>query len=95
MDFGGLKHIKAWLEDKFDHTLLINEDDPEMAFFEEMDRKGLCRLRVLPNIGMEGSAKYIFDYVDPWVQEQTDGRVRVFSVECRENEKNSAIYYRD
>ena len=53
MDFGGLKHIKAWLEDKFDHTLLINEDDPEMEFFKEMDRKGLCRLRVLPNIGME------------------------------------------
>ena len=93
MDFGGLKPIKAWLEDIFDHTLLINEDDPEMDFFVDMDKRGLCRLRVLPNIGMEGSSKYIFDYVDKWLETETKGRVQVYSVECRENEKNSAIYY--
>ena len=95
MDFGGLKQIKAWLEDLFDHTLLINEDDPEMEFFEEMDRRGLCQLRVMPNIGMEGSAQYIFDYVDDWLNKQTEGRVQLYSVECRENEKNSAIYFRN
>ena len=95
MDFGGLKEIKAWLEDIFDHTLLINEDDPELEFFQEMDKRGLCKLRVLPNIGMEGSAKYIFDYVDSWLHERTEGRVQLYSVECREHEKNSAIYYRD
>ncbi|MCM8536721.1 MAG: 6-carboxytetrahydropterin synthase [Lentisphaeraceae bacterium] len=95
MDFGGLKQIKAWLENLFDHTLLINEDDPEMAFFEEMDRKGLCQLRVMPNIGMEGSAQYIFEYIDNWLNEQTNGRVQLYSVECKENEKNSAIYFRD
>ena len=95
MDFGGLKDIKKWLEHLFDHTLLINEDDPEMEFFQEMDRKGLCQLRVLPNIGMEGSAKYIFDYVDKWLEKETRGRVNCYSVECRENDKNSAVYYRD
>ena len=95
MDFGGLRPIKAWLEDIFDHTLLINEDDPELDFFKDMDKRGLCRLRILPNIGMEGSAKYIFDYVDKWLKTETAGRVQVYSVECRENDKNSAIYYRD
>ena len=95
MDFGGLRPIKAWLEDIFDHTLLINEDDPELDFFKDMDKRGLCRLRILPNIGMEGSAKYIFDYVDKWLEAETSGRVQVYSVECRENEKNSAIYYRE
>ena len=95
MDFGGLKPVKAFLEDLFDHTLLINEDDPEMDFFKEMERRELCKLRVLPNIGMEGSAKYIFDWVEAWLQKETDGRVQVYSVECRENEKNSAIYYRE
>ena len=95
MDFGGLRPFKAWLEDIFDHTLLINEDDPELAFFEDMHERGLCRLRILPNIGMEGSAKYIFDYLSVWIEEKTSGRVQVYSVECRENEKNSAIYFRD
>ena len=95
MDFGALKDVKDFLEDTFDHTLLINEDDPQLDYFREMDRLGLCKLRVLPNIGMEGSAKYIFDWVEEWLKKTTAGRVQVYSVECRENEKNSAIYFRD
>ena len=70
MDFGGLKPIKAWLEDLFDHTLLINEDDPELEFFQEMEKRDLCRLRVMPNVGMEGSAKYVFEYIDQWVKKR-------------------------
>ena len=31
MDFGGLKPLKALLEDWFDHTLLVAEDDPQRA----------------------------------------------------------------
>jgi 6-pyruvoyltetrahydropterin/6-carboxytetrahydropterin synthase len=95
MDFGGLKQVKAWLEDLFDHTLLINEDDPEKAFFEDMDKRGLCKLRIMPNIGMEGSAKYVFDYMEKWLLKETAGRVQIYSVECRENEKNSAVYLRE
>ena len=95
MDFGGLKPIKQWLEYYFDHTLLINEDDPEIEFFREMDKRELCQLRVLPNIGMEGSAKFIYDYVNKWLHDNTQGRVYLHSVQCRENEKNSATYYAD
>ena len=95
MDFGALKEVKAFLEDTFDHTLLINEDDPQLEYFREMDRMGLCQLRVLPNVGMEGSAKYIFEWVEAWLKKNTAGRVQVYSVECRENDKNSAIYFRD
>jgi 6-pyruvoyltetrahydropterin/6-carboxytetrahydropterin synthase len=92
MDFGGLKPVKEWLENLFDHTLLINEDDPELDFFSEMEKRGLCRLRIMPNVGMEGSAKFIFEFVDQWVRKETLNRVSLYSVECRENEKNSALY---
>ena len=91
VDFGGLKKVKQWLEEKFDHTLLINEDVPMRSVFEEHDGN-LWRLTVMPNIGMEGSAKYIFDHVDPMIKEMTNDRCWVVSVECRENVKNSAIY---
>ena len=91
VDFGGLKEVKKWLEEKFDHTLLINEDDPMRHVFEEHDGK-LWRLTIMPNIGMEGSAKYIFDHVDPMIKEMTNDRCWVVSVECRENVKKSAIY---
>ena len=91
VDFGGLKKVKAWLEEKFDHTLLINEDDPMRSLFEKHDGD-LWDLTIMPNVGMEASSKYIFDHVNPMIEEMTEGRCWVVSVECRENVKNSAIY---
>ena len=91
VDFGGLKKVKAWLEDKFDHTLLINEDDPMRPLFEKHDG-GLWKLTILPNVGMEGSSNYIYRQVNPMIEEMTECRCWVISVECRENVKNSALF---
>jgi 6-pyruvoyltetrahydropterin/6-carboxytetrahydropterin synthase len=93
MEFGGLKNVKAWLNDMFDHTCLINEDDPELELFKKMDENGLIQLRVLPNVSMEASAKFVADHVQKMLDEQEGGRVSIHAVECRENEKNSAWYY--
>ena len=95
MDFGALKPIRAWLEDHFDHTLLIDDDDPLASQFEDLDRLGACKLVRFDDVGMEGSARFIFRYVDPWIEAHTNGRVYVHSVEVAENEKNSAIYFRE
>ena len=40
MDFGGLKAFKEWSEHMFDHTLVIAEDDPHLAFFQQMANLG-------------------------------------------------------
>lgn len=90
VDFGDLKDVKDWLEHMFDHTLLINQDDPEMPLFEEMHRRGVCDLRVMPNVGMEGTAQYVFERVDRMIREKTAHRAWVYRVEVRENDKNSA-----
>jgi len=92
MDFGGLKVLKSWLEGMFDHTLLICADDPELPLFEQMHARGLCDLRVLPNVSMEATAKVVYEHAQALVHAQTDGRVWVISVECRENDKNAAVY---
>lgn len=92
VDFGGFKDIKAWLEDQFDHTCLINADDPELPLFEAMHDKQIIKLRVLPNVSMENTAKFVFEKVDPWVKQLTDNRAWLISVECRENQKNSGLY---
>ena len=63
-----------------------------MDFFQKMHQKDLCKLVVLPNVGMEGSAKFIFEWVQKWLERETNDRVSLYSVECMENEKNSAIY---
>jgi len=92
MDFGGLKKVKTWLEHMFDHTLLICADDPHLQTFEGLHDHGLCSLRVLPNVSMEATAKYVYEHVQPLIHKATGGRVWIQSVECRENDKNSAIY---
>ena len=93
MDFGGLKAVKAWLESQFDHTLLLDDDDPLLPEFRILEQKGACRLVTFDDVGMEGSAKYICDHVSQWLVTQTGGRVYVISVEVAENAKNSATYF--
>lgn len=93
MDFSGLKKVKAWLDKMFDHTCLINADDPELPLFKELDQRGIIQLRVLPNVSMEATAKYVAEHVQAMLDEIEGGRVRIDAIECRENEKNSGWYY--
>jgi 6-pyruvoyltetrahydropterin/6-carboxytetrahydropterin synthase len=92
MDFGGLKPLKAHLDYMFDHTLLLNHDDPLIPLFRELEEKKGCDLRLLPNVGMEGTAQYLHEWVNNFLNETTKDRVRCVQVEVRENDKNSGIY---
>ena len=38
-DFGDCKWIKSFLDDTFDHTLVIASDDPELELFKELHEK--------------------------------------------------------
>ena len=94
-DFGGLKPVKVWLHQMFDHTLLVAADDPGLAEFRRMEELGIAELRVLPAVGCEAVARYAFEYISPFVDEQTDGRVWLEEVEVREHTGNSAAYAPD
>ena len=95
MDFGGFKEFKIFLDDIFDHSCLINSDDPELELFREMDKKGIIKLRILENVGMEGTSLFLYKKMNEFLNQKTNGRVWCFKVETRENEKNSAIYEED
>jgi 6-pyruvoyltetrahydropterin/6-carboxytetrahydropterin synthase len=92
VDFGGLKTLKAWLDDMFDHTFLASADDPYLETFKKLDVEGVVQLRIYPNIGMEGTAEFVFDEINKMIRKATNERAWVKRVEVRENEKNSAIY---
>lgn len=97
LDFGALKEVRAWLHEMFDHTVLVSDDDPQRDEFQRMAGLGLMNLRILPAVGCEEVARYVFMHVGKMVKADTDGRVWVESVEVREHSGNSAIYqeYRD
>ena len=40
VDFGSLGGVKDWLEEKFDHTMLLDSDDPLLMIFDDSSRSG-------------------------------------------------------
>lgn len=94
LDFGrgGFGHIKAWLHEMFDHTLLVAEDDPERAALEALGERGIARVRVVKGTSCERMAEMTFEKADAIVRELTQGRCWVESVECSEHGSNSAIF---
>lgn len=93
MDFSGLKVIKEWLDEHFDHTLLLNPDDPLLPMFRAIEEKDGAKIVVIPTgVSMEGTAKWVYNTWAPLIKEQSNGEVILIQVEVRENDKNSGIY---
>ena len=91
-DFGGLKPVRQWLHEMFDHTLVVAADDPERARLEELGQAGLADIRILPDVGCEATARFVYERVNEIVDKESEGRVWVESVEVREHSGNSAIF---
>ena len=100
-DFGGMKRAKgtidglnpkAWMDYMFDHTVIVAEDDPGLSGFKTMDYLQIAQVRIIPATGAEQFAKYIYDKLNAFILEETEGRVRIVKVEFMEHAKNTAIY---
>ena len=100
-DFGGMKRAvnkidgmnpKQWFDYMFDHTVVVSTDDPALETFRQMDNDGFIQLREVDYVGAERFAQFIYDKVNPFINEETNGRVSIAKVEFREHGKNSAIY---
>ena len=100
-DFGGMKRAKgtidgmnpkAWMDYMFDHTMIIAEDDPFIESFKLMGQAGAAQVRILPAVGAENFAEYIYNKLQEFVSKETAGRVNVVRVEFLEHGRNTAIY---
>ena len=102
MDYGGFKStdaeptpgngLKDWMNDMWDHTLLIEKDDPYLDFFESAAMEGICKLVVMDKMGAESCAKLVYDKFNDVMSKTGGGRVKVVKVECWEADRNSSIY---
>jgi 6-pyruvoyltetrahydropterin/6-carboxytetrahydropterin synthase len=95
VDYGSLRSFKHNLEEWFDHTLLVAEDDPNRSDFEELAKKGLAKITYVERTGCEGIASFIFSYLnDIWLPDNgytsKDHMVHVRKVEVRETSSNMA-----
>ena len=100
-DFGGMKRAKTkidgkspkeWMDYMFDHTTIIAKDDPMIGLFSELDKLGTLQIRIIEATGAEKFAEYIYNKLNDFVHEETEGRVRVTKVKFMEHGKNAAYY---
>ena len=92
VDFGGLKPLKQWLEDSFDHKVVVDANDPKLDFLKSMEAEGIAELTILDGVGAEKFAEHAFNFADKLVRDMTNNRCYCVRAECAEHGANSAIY---
>jgi 6-pyruvoyltetrahydropterin/6-carboxytetrahydropterin synthase len=83
------KEYFAWL---LDHTTIVAEDDPRLDLFRLMDDDEIIQLRVIPAVGCERFAEFLYGKINEFLELETEGRVKAVKVEVYEHERNSASY---
>jgi 6-pyruvoyltetrahydropterin/6-carboxytetrahydropterin synthase len=92
VDFASLKTLKALLQNQFDHTLCVAQDDPLLEIFQHLHNMGGCDLRIMDSVGIEKTAEFCFNAASSWLKDNYGDRCWVEKVEVFEHEANSAIF---
>ena len=92
VDFSSLKSLEKRLRDQFDHTFLVNYDDPLLSKWKDLDKEGAIDLRIMKNVGMEGTAELIWEWSNELLFSRDSGRSCCWKAEAREDNSNSATF---
>ncbi len=92
VDFSSLKPLEKRLKDHFDHTFLVNKDDPLLTYWQKLNELEALDLRIMDNVGMEFSSKLIWDWANEYLIQKDHGRTCCWKAESRENKANLAYY---
>ena len=92
VDFSSLRALDKKLKNQFDHTFLVNSDDPLLFEWEKLHKREVLDLRVMENVGMEFSAKLVWQWANTLLFDREQGRSCCWKVEACENEFNSAFF---
>ena len=92
VDFGGLKELKKWLHDTFDHKVVIDINDPYKEDIIALQNIGIAEVVELDGVGCEKFAEHAFKFANTLVRKMSGGRCWVESCEVKEHGANGAIY---
>jgi 6-pyruvoyltetrahydropterin/6-carboxytetrahydropterin synthase len=95
MDFGGLRPLKDKLEEWFDHTLLLAQDDPHYDDIKKLGELGIAKITEVERNGCEGIADFLYKYINgvflPQYGQAEAERIWCCKVEVRETDANMAM----
>lgn len=93
--FGELNDVKEFIEYYFDHVTVLPANDPRLnQITEEMMAPGglLGTIRILPaGVSMEMSSLFIWEHVNHYIVNLTNGRCYVKKVHVLEHDRNSGF----
>ncbi len=92
VDFSELKLLEEKLTNQFDHTFLVNSNDPLLPTWEDLHAQGAINLRIMKNVGMESSAELIWEWANSLLLAKDSGRTCCWRTEARENHSNAACF---
>lgn len=92
-DYGGMAPLKDFLEEHFDHTLLLAQDDPHYADIKKLGELGLAKITEVEKTGCESLADYLYEYVNTIFLPNCGEAERLwcYRVEVRETQSNMAF----
>ena len=93
MDYGGLRPLKEKLEEWFDHTFLLAQDDPEYDLLKTLGDMKVAKIIEVEKTGCEGLASFIYEYINTIFLKEygEDKRIWCCKVEVRETDSNMAM----
>ena len=74
VDFSSLKPLENKLKEQFDHTFLVNKDDPLLNYWEKLHDLDALDLRIMDNVGMEFTSQLIWRWANEYLQDKDKGR---------------------
>ncbi len=92
VDFSSLKPLEKLLRDYFDHTFLVNQDDPLLESWKSLHDQGALNLRIMRNVGMESTSNLVWEWANTLLRDRDKGRTCCWRAEARENECNAACF---
>jgi 6-pyruvoyltetrahydropterin/6-carboxytetrahydropterin synthase len=94
IDFGKMKSLKEKFTNLFDHTIVLQADDPLQHTIRDFCHKhGVGVTTLVPSASCEGLAEYVCGLTALWLIEGGYyPRVSIERVEVFEDEKNSAVF---
>ena len=92
VDFSSLKPLEKKLKEHFDHTFLINRNDPLLNYWKELHELEALDLKIMDNVGMEFSSEMIWNWANDFLKDKDKGRTCCWKTESRENQFNKASF---
>ncbi len=94
IDYGSMRSLKYFIEEHFDHCLLVAIDDPHREALLNLGKLGIAKITEVEKTGCEGIADFLYEYINTvWLRQEGHSQRDIWccEVQVRETDANMAM----